>query len=165
MALKSMQISLAVFALMLAAYRWGLGANFERLWLVALIKKVLNFPLPMLLVFFYFLYSLTLIGVTFTTHAVLGTRAFDLGIFAQAVWNTLQGDFLYSSLKGGICLLGDHVSPLLALTAPVYALWPDPRCLILLQVLVSATCIFFIGILAKEKLQVVYSKPFVALFQ
>ena len=153
-ALKTMRISLAVFSLLMAACRWRMSAqDFEKLWPVVLTMKILKVPLPALLLFFYLAYSFTLIIVNLTCDAALGTRAFDLGIFAQAIWNTLQGDFLYSSIKGGICLLGDHVSPLLALISPVYALWPDSRSLIVLQVLISAACIFFIGALAKEKLK------------
>lgn len=99
----------------------------------------------------FLLYAAILTGVGFMRHAALETRAFDLGIFAQAVWNTANGSFLYSSLKGGICLLGDHVSPILALLAPFYFLWPDPRTLLILQALAAASCLFPLRVLAKEK--------------
>ncbi len=77
--------------------------------------------------------------------------SFDLAIFAQAVWNTLHGDFLYSSIKGGICLLGDHFSPLLAVLALPYALWPDPRCLLLLQAVSAASAVFPVYFLARRQ--------------
>ncbi len=78
---------------------------------------------------------------------------FDLAIFVQAVWNTVHGNFLYSSIKGGICLLGDHFSPLLALLALPYAAWPDPKCLLLIQSLAAASCVFPIARLAQDRLQ------------
>ncbi len=67
---------------------------------------------------------------------------FDMAIFVQAVWNTLHGNFLYSSIKGGICLLGDHMSPLLALLALPYALAPHPLTLLVLQALSAAAAVF-----------------------
>ncbi len=84
-------------------------------------------------------------------HAAMETRAFDLGIFAQALWNPTQGEFLYSSLKEGIVLLGDHVSLILAAVAPFYKLWPDPRLLILFQAIAAAACLPLITWIAAEK--------------
>ena len=78
---------------------------------------------------------------------------FDFAIFVQAVWNTAHGNFLYSSIKGGICLLGDHFSPLLAVLALPYTIWPDPKCLLLIQALAAASCVFPIDRLAKDRLQ------------
>ncbi len=76
---------------------------------------------------------------------------FDMAIFTQAVWNTTQGTFLYSSIKGGICLLGDHFSPLLAVFALPYVLWPKPECLLLLQSFGAASAIFPLYRLASKK--------------
>ncbi len=58
---------------------------------------------------------------------------FDLAIFDQAVWNTLHGKFLWSSIKGHICLLGDHMSPILLLYVPCMAVWDDVRALLWAQ--------------------------------
>lgn len=85
-----------------------------------------------------------------TRHEVFHT-SFDMAIFVQAIWNTYHGAFLYSSIKGGICLLADHFSPLLALLAPVYGLWPDPRNLLLIQAVAAAACVFPIYRLAQFK--------------
>ncbi len=74
-------------------------------------------------------------------HQALETRAFDLGIFVQAVWNTLQGDFLFSSIKNNICLLGDHFAPLLVLLVPFYAAAPYPETLLAIQAFATAACI------------------------
>ncbi len=86
-----------------------------------------------------------------TRHAIFHS-GFDMAIFVQAVWNVFHGPFLYSSIKGGICLLGDHFSPLLALFAVPYAFWSDPRCLLLLQAVSAASGVFFIRRLALNRL-------------
>ena len=74
---------------------------------------------------------------------------FDMAIFVQAVWNTLKGNFLYSSIKGGICLLGDHFSPLLAILVLPYKLWSDPRLLLILQAVLAASSVFPLFLIAK----------------
>ncbi|WP_432498462.1 DUF2079 domain-containing protein [Kineococcus gypseus] len=63
---------------------------------------------------------------------------YDLGIFSQsaASWARLRPPT--SSVLGGTPLLGDHFSPATALFGPVWALWPDPRALVLAQALLLA---------------------------
>lgn len=65
-----------------------------------------------------------------------------MAIFTQAVWNTTQGEWFYSSIKGGICLLGDHFAPLLALLALPYRIWPEPGLLLAIQAFAVASCVF-----------------------
>jgi len=59
----------------------------------------------------------------------------DLAIFTQAVQQYAQGHLPWSYLKaaGGFDLLGDHFSPVVALVAPFYRLWPDARVLLITQ--------------------------------
>jgi uncharacterized membrane protein len=59
----------------------------------------------------------------------------DLAIFTQAVQQYAQGHLPWSYLKaaGGFDLLGDHFSPVVALLAPFYRLWPDARVLLVAQ--------------------------------
>ncbi len=88
---------------------------------------------------------------SWTLHYVFHT-GFDMAIFTQAIWNTTQGNWLYSSIKGGICLLGDHFSPILFLFALPYAIWPDPKCLLLLQACLASSCVFPIYRIAEKRL-------------
>jgi len=61
----------------------------------------------------------------------------DLGQFDQGLWNTWQGRLLRFTQYGGLedTLLTDHVEPIMLLIAPLYLIRPDPRALLLLQVL------------------------------
>ena len=79
--------------------------------------------------------------------------SFDLAIFAQAIHNTWNSSFLYSSIKGGICLLGDHVSPILALLAPLYAIWDDAAVLLIVQAVAAASSVFPIYLIGREVLK------------
>ncbi|MER5203779.1 DUF2079 domain-containing protein [Streptomyces sp. NPDC002825] len=70
----------------------------------------------------------------------LRATGFDLGIFDQAVRAYAHLELPRSPIKNvhhefppGFSLLGDHFTPALALLAPLYWLWDDPRTLILAQ--------------------------------
>lgn len=70
------------------------------------------------------------------------TSQFDLGNMDQVVWNTVHGNFFQMTsptnavheLRSAI-----HADFLLLAFAPFYALWQDPRILMILQVLVDAS--------------------------
>ena len=70
-----------------------------------------------------------------TYHAA----TFDLGYFSQVVWNTANGRWFETTISRSTSselignYLGEHVTPVLMLIAPLYRLWPDPRLLLVLQ--------------------------------
>lgn len=91
-------------------------------------------------------------------HLSLGTNAFDLGYFDQAVWNALHGRLFratalvgatfpigeeaginYTALRDVGSTLAFHVEPLLLLIAPLYLLRSDPTTLLWLQAAVIAS--------------------------
>lgn len=65
-------------------------------------------------------------------HDAFRTRALDLAKFDQAIWNTLHGRFLFSTLESQ-SILGNHFSPSMALLSPVFLVWSDVRALFLVQ--------------------------------
>jgi uncharacterized membrane protein len=66
-------------------------------------------------------------------------RSWDLGIFTQTVAGYAQLSTPVVDLKGpGLNVLGDHFSPLLAVLAPFYRLWPTPVTLLVAQALLLA---------------------------
>ena len=96
---------------------------------------------------------LALSSISIARHLALASGSSDLGIFDQAIWNTAQGDILFSSLKGNINLLGDHFEPILLLIAPIYKIWPNPAVLLLLQSFLLATAVIPLYLIAKLKLK------------
>ncbi|MGF1426538.1 DUF2079 domain-containing protein [Kitasatospora sp. LaBMicrA B282] len=83
------------------------------------------------------------IGIQEWTSAQLG--GFDLGIFDQGVRGYAHFGLPLSTVKSvhhefppGFSILGDHFSPILALLAPLYWVWNDPRALLLGQALLFA---------------------------
>lgn len=90
---------------------------------------------------------LGLIGVTaavdaaasLVRHANFGT-GFDLALFDQVVWRYSHFAAPYSSIEGQN-ILGDHFHPLLAILAPLYWIWSDPRTLLIAQAVLIAASI------------------------
>jgi uncharacterized membrane protein len=65
----------------------------------------------------------------------------DLALFDQAVWHYSRFEAPLSTIKG-FNLLGDHFHPAVALLAPLYWIWSDPRMLLVAAaVLVSLSTI------------------------
>lgn len=84
-------------------------------------------------------YAVTFGGMSLLRHEALHSGGYDLGIFAQALWNSLSGRLLENSIMlDSPSLLGHHWSPLLLGLAPVYAVWSDPRALLVVQTLALA---------------------------
>ena len=83
------------------------------------------------------------VTLSYLRHASFHSHAYDLGILAQAMWNTVNGRpftttvmFEYTSN-----LLAHHFSPILLLIAPLYALWPRPETLLAVQTAALASAI------------------------
>ncbi len=70
------------------------------------------------------------------------TSGFDLGIFDQAVRAYAHGQLPVTPLKGvGFDLLGDHFSPIIALLAPFYRIWPSAGMLLVAQAALFALAV------------------------
>jgi uncharacterized membrane protein len=81
------------------------------------------------------------------------TAAYDLGIFAQAVRDYAHFQAPMVPIKGpGFNLLGDHFSPALAVLAPVWWIWSDPRVLLVAQAALLAASAVPITRLASRRL-------------
>ncbi|AXI73529.1 DUF2079 domain-containing protein [Streptomyces bacillaris] len=75
----------------------------------------------------YFLYS-------YLQYARFGSPSWDLGIFEQEVRAYANFQAPIVDIKGpGYLILGDHFSPIVALLAPLYWLWPSAASLLFAQ--------------------------------
>jgi uncharacterized membrane protein len=96
-------------------------------------------------------------------HASLQTQAYDLGVFANVVWNTLHGRPFLNSMTGA-SYLADHFSPLLALLCPVFLLWKDAAALLLVQTLALALAVPAVHRLAARQAGGAAAAAFAVLF-
>lgn len=76
---------------------------------------------------------------------------YDLALFDQIVWRYSHFASPYSSIKGE-SLLGDHFHPLVAVLAPLYWIWSDPRMLLIAQALLVAASIIPVFLFARDRL-------------
>ncbi|AFZ44972.1 Protein of unknown function DUF2079, membrane [Halothece sp. PCC 7418] len=91
--------------------------------------------------------------------------SYDQGIFNQVFWNGLQGNFFQSSLSSQLSTnvvhnnevpyvayhrLGQHFTPALLLWLPIYALFPHPATLSVLQVVFVTSAGIVLYFLARE---------------
>lgn len=98
---------------------------------------------------FFVLYAL----FSLIRNARMGTAAYDLGIFDQAIRSYAHHRAPVSSIKGpGFNLLGDHFHPVLVLLAPLYWIWDDPRTLLLAQAALIAVSVIPVARLAISRL-------------
>ncbi len=88
------------------------------------------------------IYAFVFSYVTVIRFYALKTSAYDLGNYNQALYTTLRGyGFLYYTadlpVTGG-SMMGVHFSPILLMVIPIYALYPTPPTLLILNSFVLA---------------------------
>jgi uncharacterized membrane protein len=100
------------------------------------------------------LYSITFSVLSIRHYDGLDTGGYDLGIFDQVVWNTSQGrPFQNSILFDSPNFIGQHLSLILLLLAPLYWIWPDPRFLLIVQSVFLGLGALPVFWLARERLE------------
>lgn len=87
-------------------------------------------------------------------HWSFHSTASDLAVFDQVLWNTIHGRFMESTLSLARCephsFFGDHFSPALLLILPLYAAFPRPETLIVVQTIALALGVWPIYLLARR---------------
>ncbi|MFF0566732.1 DUF2079 domain-containing protein [Streptomyces sp. NPDC004041] len=87
----------------------------------------------------YFLYA-------YFQYARFGSPSWDLGIFEQEVRAYAGFDAPIVDIKGpGYLILGDHFSPIVALLAPLYWIWPSAASLLFAQAALFALGTVVVG--------------------
>ncbi|WP_184729248.1 DUF2079 domain-containing protein [Saccharopolyspora phatthalungensis] len=72
--------------------------------------------------------------ISVSRYAGYASMSFDLGIFEQVVRSYAEGRTPVADLLGpGFVIFGDHFSPVLALLAPLYLLFPSAQTLLVAQ--------------------------------
>lgn len=85
-------------------------------------------------------------------HDGFFTARYDLGNMTQAVWSVAHGQLLRVTDGDGTQMsrLGGHIDPILALFAPLWRLWPDPRMLLVVQAVAIASAAIPAFLLARR---------------
>ena len=100
------------------------------------------------------MYSFYFSVFTITRHNAFQTQLFDLSIFVQALWNTLQGDVMKVTAHPGVDnFMQIHFAPSMFLLVPLYAIWTSPISLLVIQSVTVASGAWPIYRLSSEHLQ------------
>lgn len=85
-------------------------------------------------------YVLVIGGLSLLRYAGYNAGLLDLGSMYQAIASVLRGEpLMLTSARGNVSRLAGHVELIYYAFAPLVALWPDPRGLLLGQTLLAAT--------------------------
>jgi len=102
-------------------------------------------------------YTLIFSSYTIFMHYAFKTYAWDLGIFTQSLWTTVNKHRLFyytielpANPSGSF--LGTHFSPILFLIVPIYALFQTPLTLLILQSFILALGALPVYWITREKL-------------
>ena len=75
----------------------------------------------------------------------------DLAIYNNALWNTMHGNWFWSTIQGHN-YFGDHFEPILILFLPLYYLWQSPILLLILQTMFLGLAAWPIYLISAEVL-------------
>lgn len=78
------------------------------------------------------LYSLFFSALSIWKYNYFLYNGLDLAIINNVFYNTLHGNWFWSSIQGHT-YLGDHFTPILILLLPLYYFWSSPETLLILQ--------------------------------
>ncbi len=113
-------------------------------------------PYELVVIFLSLIYTVYISAASIMRYNNYYTGRFDLGNMVQTVWNTLHGNFFIMTNPdsvGQVSRLAFHADFILVLLAPLYALWQDPRTLLIIQSVVIAIGAYFIFLIAKDVLK------------
>ena len=141
-----------IFVLLLGARYFLERGTFSDSLLAKSFKNITRLGDLKLLCFSALFFTLLFTYIGIMRHFAFSSSGIDMGVTDQAVWNTLKGRALFSSLDGNISHLGAHFEPVLFLITPFYFVWPNIIVLIFLQSLAIALAVWPLYLIAKQNL-------------
>jgi len=110
------------------------------------------------------IYSITFSCVTIARHSMYQSHAWDLGIFDQAIWSTLnRGKLLWNTPELGTHF-SYHFQPILLFILPIYWIYQSPLTLLVVQSLFIGLGAIPVYWLARKELNRVAGTVFVTLY-
>lgn len=92
-------------------------------------------------------------ALSILSYLSFSIAGFDLGIFDQAVWNSLHGRLLENTIvPDAPLLIGQRFSPILLALVPMYAVWTSPIILLLVQTVALGTSAFPLYWVARQRI-------------
>ena len=99
---------------------------------------------------FAFLFAIIIFIFLVNKHNAFNTRTYDFARFSQAIWNTLHGRPLFSSIDAR-SIMGNHFSPYMALLSPLFVIWPNERVLFLVQAVSVSSAGLILALMLRKR--------------
>ncbi|HAW50422.1 TPA: hypothetical protein DCX16_05700 [bacterium] len=138
-----------IFIFLLATLSLCLGSLFDLRFKVKDISQKITLPT---MLFFVLLYTVLYSYISILQYNIFITGHWDIAGFDQAIWNTIRGKPLHTTMYGHN-FLGEHMSPTLLVLVPFYFIWQDPRMLLILQSLFLGISAIPVYLIARDKLK------------
>lgn len=124
------------------------------------VTKTVSWMVFFLVILYTFIFSFIayLKYISFSFHDI------DLAIINQAFWNTLKGRIVAHFLGGATILNGGHVFLIIFILVPLYAVFPSPLTLLILQTLALAIGAWPIYLIAKDLIKPSFGLLFAACY-
>lgn len=149
---SNFSVQAMIFLFILGARRFLDKGSFGGSLLVRLLKRIYSCPDSRILWFLSLALVFIFSYIGIMRHFAFSSGGIDMGVTDQALWNTVKGRALFSSLDGNINHLGAHFEPVLFLIAPLYFVWPSIMILILLQALALGLAVFPLYLIARQRI-------------
>jgi uncharacterized membrane protein len=150
--ISNFSVQALVFIFLLLT-RWLISRSaLNKILFVRLLRKFFGLKDSKILFFIFLFFTLLISVIGIARHFSFSSAGCDMGSSDQAIWNTIKGRFLFSSLIGNVNHLGAHFEPILLLISPLYFIWPNIIILILLQAFSIGAAIFPLYLIARHRL-------------
>lgn len=118
--------------------------NLEKYKIVSMSHKTISYIFvnksDLFVLLIVIVYAIYFSAFTVSRHFAFMTQSYDLSVFTQALWNTINGNILGITVHPPFNnFLQVHFAPSLLLIAPIYYLWKSPILLLVIQSCIIAS--------------------------
>ncbi|MFA4854636.1 MAG: DUF2079 domain-containing protein [Candidatus Omnitrophota bacterium] len=151
--ISNLSVHSIIFVFLLGMRRYLDKESFSSSLLIKLLKRLSGLRDAKIIWFLSLTLTFIFLYIGIMRHFAFSSAGIDMGVTDQALWNTVKGRVLFSSIDGHINHLGAHFEPVLFLIAPLYFIWPNIIILIFLQALAVGLAVFPLYLISKERLK------------
>lgn len=95
-------------------------------------------------------YFISLASYQIFSHKGFMTSLWDLGIYDQVIWNTAHGDFMITSVRGGMHVFSERFKPIFVLLAQLYRVYDNVNVLFIFSTAFDSLSIIFAYLIGRE---------------
>jgi uncharacterized membrane protein len=150
---SNLAVQIPIFAFLLVLRLVFDKGSFKNIFLIKLIARSITADIWVILSVLIGLFIVVFSVIGITRHLAFSSSGYDMAVTDQFLWNTVNGNFLFSSLDGNISHFGAHFEPIIFLLVPFYLVWPNAIILIIAQAFSLGVAIIPLYMIAKLRIK------------